>query len=115
MAKNDETPEVVQTPGTDPTDVPPAAAPAPVAVEHEQSLRAVHPVEVGGQMLYVDPEIEERNEEIAALEQEIRDAERENRRKLVDDERRLTIANLDDRKAELQAQLARVRGETPEE
>jgi hypothetical protein len=117
---NDEQPvvtEVVETQGGDVTDVPPApAAVVPEApTDAPGGLAPVHPVTIGATTLWVDPEIESRQERISQLHEEIKQAERANRAKLVADERDLTIANLDRQERELEAQLARVRGDKPPE
>lgn len=74
------------------------------------------PVDVPSAPHPIEPaEISERRERIASLRQQIKDAERENRKKTFDADRELTIASLDQQERELEAQLARVRGERPPE
>lgn len=98
------------------------------AERHEEALtdvpvtgmtRPTHPLESDehpdGPVEAGDPEIEERQERIRQLEDELRNAELEERRRLIDAEREYTLENLDNREAELKAQLARVRGEQPTE
>ena len=125
MAKNPN------EPATDETVDEPVVVDAPVATEpvapgasvggsfdqaHGATLRPLERRETDdGQPYVVDPEIEERNARIAEKQAELDALKQNERRRMVDAERAMTIEGLDQREAELDAQLARVRGDRPEE
>jgi hypothetical protein len=94
----------------------PAAAEAAAAEYVHPKDRATELAEAGKlAMLHEDPEIAAQQVRIAELEQELAEAQRADRRRMVDADHQAMKDGLDQREAELRAQLARVRGEEPHE
>ena len=114
------TPAIPATPPLRGSDKPPM-----VPVEHVPEGQeplvapgAVGPVEEGERAAVVlhpptnvDPEHQAQLDRIADLERQIEEEKRNERRRLVDAEKEQFKTGLDQREAELRAQLARVRGE----